>query len=53
MGIVGLGLSWVSVGFAMGVGVLDRGKGVSARVIFPAGRVLASPIGAVTLALLT
>ena len=44
MGVVGLGLSWVSVGFVMGVGVLDRGKGVSARVIFPAERVIASPI---------
>ena len=44
MGVVGLGLSWVSVGVAMSVGVLDRGKGVSARVIFPAERVIASPI---------
>ena len=41
---MGLGLLRVSVGVVMGVGVLDMGKGVSARVIFPAERVIASPI---------
>ena len=44
MRVVELGLSRVSVGFVMGVGVSDRGKGVSARVIFPAERVIASLI---------
>ena len=44
VGVVGLGLSRMSVGVVLGVGVLDRGKVVSTRVIFPVKRVISSPI---------
>ena len=41
---MGLGLSRVSVGVILGVGILERGKGASSRVIFPFERVIASPM---------